>query len=275
MGGGLLDFQARWIKHQRDGQEMDGYLVGPPRVSHPLPAVLVIQEIWGPDEHIQDMARRFAEAGYVALAPDLYSRGGRPEKLSAASIERLKTFMDTLPPGSWHDQDVLKEHMTRRPADEAEALQATMGALFGPRDMAGMAQDLVAWMDYLRDAPETRGMPVGSIGYCMGGALSFQLATMGTRLATALVYYGSAPDERQLGAVSCPVYGFYGGQDPRITEAVPGVAKKLAELGKRFEHHVYPDAPHAFFNDSRSSYHVDAARDAWARSLHAFRQHLS
>ena len=269
-----MDFQARWIKHQRDGQEMDGYLVGPPRVSHPLPAVLVIQEIWGPDEHIQDMARRFAEAGYVALAPDLYSRGGRPEKLSAASIERLKTFMDTLPPGSWHDQDVLKEHMTRRPADEAEALQATMGALFGPRDMAGMAQDLVAWMDYLRDAPETRGMPVGSIGYCMGGALSFQLATMGTRLATALVYYGSAPEPAKMGAIPCPVYGFYGEHDPRITGAVPGVAQAMQERGKAFEYQIYKGAGHAFFNDSRRSYNIAAARDAWAKTLGIFRTRI-
>ncbi len=270
-----MEFESRWVTHQREGQSMDGYLVRPPHVSHPLPAVLVIQEIWGPDEHIQDVARRFAEAGYVALAPDLYSRGGRPAPLSADSIERLKAFLDTLPPGSWWDQEVLKEHMSQRAADEAAALQATMEALFGPRDMAGMAQDLVAWMGYLRDAPESRGMPVGSIGYCMGGALSFQLAAMGTRLSTALVYYGSAPDDRQLSQVSCAVYGFYGGKDPRITEAVPGVADKLSALGKPFQYQVYADAPHAFFNDSRRSYHVDSARDAWMRSLAALHHHLS
>lgn len=269
-----MDFEARWVQHTRDGQTMDGYLVRPPRTTGPLPAVVVIQEIWGPDEHIQDMARRFAEAGYVALAPDLYSRGGRPEALSADSIERLKTYLDSVPPGTWWDQDKLKESMSQRPAAEAEALQASLAAVFGPKDTDGMVKDLVAWLDYLNTAPESAGMPVGSIGYCMGGSLSFRLAAAGTRLATALVYYGGAPDDEGLARVSCPVFGFYGGKDPRITDAVPGVAKKMEELGKPYHPHVYPEAPHAFFNDSRSSYHPDSARDAWAKALAAFNQHL-
>jgi carboxymethylenebutenolidase len=269
-----MEFEAGWVRHSRDGQSMDGYLVRPPRVDRPLPAVVVIQEIWGPDEHIRDMARRFAEAGYVALAPDLYSRGGRPEALSAPAIEALKTFLDTLPPGTWWNQDTIRENMQKRPPAEAEALQATMGAVFGPKDTDGMVKDLAAWLDYLNDAPASRGMPVGSIGYCMGGMLSFRLAASGTRLGTALVYYGAAPDEDKLAAVSCPVYGFYGGKDPRITEAVPGVAAKMNELGKPYHYEVYPEAPHAFFNDSRSSYHVDSARDAWSKSLDAMHRHL-
>jgi len=75
-------------------------------------------------------------------------------------------------------------------------------------------------------------------------------------------------------ALSCPLLGFYGGDDHRITDAVPTMAKTIEEIGGSFEHHIYPGAPHAFFNDTRPSFRVDAARDAWARLLGFFAEHL-
>jgi carboxymethylenebutenolidase len=61
--------------------------------------------------------------------------------------------------------------------------------------------------------------------------------------------------------------GIYGGKDRAVTEAVPAFADAMAAAGKRFDHRVYPGAPHAFFNDTRPSYRVRASRDAWARTL--------
>ena len=87
-----MEFNRRWVEHARDGQVMNAYFVMPPRVSHPLPAVIVIQEIWGPDAHIQEVADRLAMAGYAALAPDLYSRGGRPDTLSPERIDQGVDF---------------------------------------------------------------------------------------------------------------------------------------------------------------------------------------
>ncbi|MBX5466936.1 MAG: dienelactone hydrolase family protein [Firmicutes bacterium] len=254
---------------------MRAYLARPARVDRPLPAILVIQEIWGPDGHIQDVTRRFAAAGYTALAPDLYSRGGRPEVLSEARIEAVKRFLDSVPQSAWHDQSVLQAELQKRPQAEAQQLGETLGKLFGPRDVDGWVSDLKAWVDYLQASPGAAGQPVGSVGYCLGGMLSFALATAEPRLKVAQVYYGAAPAQDRLQHVACPVYGFYGEHDPRITEPVPSVAEAMRALGKTFEPVVYRGAGHAFFNDTRSSYHVDAARAAWARSLGLFAQYLA
>jgi carboxymethylenebutenolidase len=270
-----MELNRRWVQHHRDGQSMSAYFVTPAAVKEPLPAVIVIQEIWGPDPHIQDVADRLAMAGYAALAPDLYSRGGRPEALAPERIEAVKAFMNTVPPGVWGNQEVLRQELAKLPGDDGAKIGATLGALFGPRDTEGMGLDLVSWADYLSQAPETRGMPVASVGYCMGGALSFDLASRLPRLKAALCYYGTAPSREKMAAIQCPVYGFYGETDTRITGAVPEVEKAMAELHKTYEARIYPGAGHAFFNDSRSSYHVGAARDAWARTLDIFNRHLA
>jgi carboxymethylenebutenolidase len=75
------------------------------------------------------------------------------------------------------------------------------------------------------------------------------------------------PPAERLGGIACPLLGIYGGEDGRVTGAVPAFADAMSAAGKRFEHHVYPGAPHAFFNDTRPAYRVGAARDAWARTL--------
>lgn len=97
---------------------MKAFRMRPARASGPLPGVIVIQEIWGPDDHIQDVTRRFAEAGYVALAPDLYSHGGRPNMLSFDRIEQAKKFLDRLPPDAWMNEDTrnqfLEQNFPRR-----------------------------------------------------------------------------------------------------------------------------------------------------------------
>lgn len=269
-----MELEKRWVTHERGGESLSGYLVKASGVKQALPAVLVIQEIWGPDEHIQDVADRLAMAGYVALAPDLYSRGGRPDELAASRIEEVKSFMNTVPPGAWADQALMQESLRKQPADQASRIQGTMARLFGPKDTEGMLSDLKAWVDYLQASPQAHGQKVGSTGYCMGGALSFLLAASDARLQVALVYYGSAPDADRMSQVHCPVYGFYGEQDARITDAVPKVSSTMKELGKTYEATVYRGAPHAFFNDSRASYTVDAARDAWAKSLSWFNHYL-
>lgn len=265
-----MEIEKRWVTHRREGQAMQGYLATPAAVNGPLPAILVIQEIWGPDEHIQDLAQRFAQAGYVALAPDLYSRGGRPDMLSEGRIEAVKSFLNTVPPGAWHDRSQMQESLAKLPTAEGQAIGETLGRLFAPRDNDALIADLSAWLDYLSSLAACSGQPIGSIGYCMGGGLSFELATSDERIRVAQVYYGSAPALDRLSALHCPVFGFYGENDPRITGAVPEVAEAARGFGKSYSYTIYPGAPHAFFNDTRASYHVQAARDAWAKTLSIF-----
>ncbi|PSR24064.1 MAG: dienelactone hydrolase family protein [Sulfobacillus acidophilus] len=266
-----MQLDRQWIEGSYRTHSMRSYRVRPAAAgTRVLPTVIVIQEVWGVDEHIQDMADRFAMSGYQAFAPDLYSLGSVPEALSAPRIQAVKRFLDTVPPQAWGDPSVRDQYLERLPATQAQELRDTLGRLFAPKDNESLVGQLRAWVDYA----EQLGGPVVSIGYCMGGALSFLLATEDSRIKAAVCNYGTAPAAEALTRIEAPVYGFYGGTDHRITDAVPEVSERMTQLGKTFHYKIYPQAGHAFFNDSRSSYDVDAARDAWAETLGFFNREL-
>jgi carboxymethylenebutenolidase len=266
-----MKLDRQWVEGIYRGQGMRSYLARPTAAGdRALPTVIVIQEVWGVDEHIQDMADRFATSGYRALAPDLYSLGSVPDALSAARIQAVKRFLDTVPPQAWGDPSLRDQYIEKLPPDEAQNLRETLSRLFAPKDNEALVGQLRAWVDYA----EKLGGAVVSVGYCMGGALSFLLATEDTRIKAAVCNYGTAPSAEALTRIEAPVYGFYGGTDHRITDAVPEVSERMTQLGKTFHYKIYPQAGHAFFNDSRSSYDVDAARDAWAETLAFFNREL-
>ncbi len=266
-----MEIRQRWVTEEYDGQSMRAYLARPASAGEAvLPTVIVIQEVWGVDEHIQDMADRFAAAGYQALAPDLYSLGEVPEALRPKRIQGVKRFLDTMPPQGWGDTAVREQYINKRPQPEAQNLRETLALLFGPKDNSRFIGQLKAWVDFA----EQNDSPVVSVGYCMGGGLSFLLATEDQRVKAAVCNYGTAPTEEALARIDTPVYGFYGGTDHRITDAVPSLAEGMAKLGKTFHYKIYAEAGHAFFNDSRASYNVNAARDAWAETLSFFSRQL-
>jgi carboxymethylenebutenolidase len=109
----------------------------------------------------------------------------------------------------------------------------------------------------------------------MGGGLSALLACEEPELSAAAIFYGSAPPPERVAGIACPVLGFYGALDARINAGLPVFAEAMAAAGKDFEHHVYPGAPHSFFNDTGPAYRVAAARDSFARLLEFFRRHLA
>lgn len=266
-----MKLDRHWIDGTYRGQSMKSYQVRPGAAGdRPLPTVIVIQEVWGVDEHIQDMADRFATTGYQALAPDLYSLGSVPEALSASRIQAVKRFLDTMPPQAWGDPSLRDQYVNKLPTPDAQNVRETLGVLFAPKDNASLIGQLRAWVDYAVHS----GGAVVSIGYCMGGALSFLLATEDSRLKAAVCNYGVAPNSEALTRLQVPVYGFYGGTDHRITDPVPELSEQMTQLGKTFHYKIYPEAGHAFFNDSRTSYDVDAARDAWAETLAFFNREL-
>ena len=264
-----MRLETSWVSFASDGRACAAFHARPAVTAERLPGVLLIQEIWGVDEHIQDLAGRFATAGYAALAPDLYSPGGRPAALEPGRVAAVKAFLNSLPPGSWWDEAARQDALARLPEAERGPVAETLGALFAPRDRDALITLLRDAFAALRDDPGCSGQ-IAAVGWCMGGGLAARLAAAEPALAGAAVFYGEATPDELVPLIGCPIVGFYGGADPRITDAVPAFAAKMAAAGKPYEPHIYQGAPHAFFNDTRPSYTVDAARDAWARLLTFF-----
>jgi carboxymethylenebutenolidase len=265
------------VRYGQNGQ-YSGYFAAPPRGSRPLPAVLVLQEAWGLDAHIEDVARRFALAGYGVLAPDLYStNGARPPAMTRERMAELLGFINSAGMAIFADENARNAALAKLPDDQRARVVETFGAMFGGvRDLGAYVPALTAAARFLREEhAATRGQKVGGVGYCMGGGLSALLACHDPQLACACVYYGSAPPADLVPNIHCPVYGFYGSEDKRINDGIPALSEAMKKAGKRFESHVYEGAQHAFFNDERPSYHVGASRDAFARTLEAFRVDLA
>ena len=213
---------------------VSGYLSAP-KGAGTFPGVIVIHENRGLNDHTRDVARRLAAAGFVALAPDLLSRKGGTAAMQSPDKAR-------------------------------EAI----GAISPEAALA----DSEAALKFLNDHAKVAKGKLGSVGFCWGGARSFALATQSDLLRAAVVFYGSAPPAEQLAKTKCPVLGLYGSKDERITSQVPAVAAAMKAAGKPFEPMIYPDADHAFFNDTGPRYNAAAAKDAWQRTLNFLRANL-
>lgn len=200
-----------------------------------FPAVVVIHENRGLNEHTRDVARRFASEGFVALAPDALSRKG--------GTASMKT------------------------PDEARAAITSLSA-------EDAIADLKASLSFLDAHAAVERGKLSSVGFCWGGARSFTLATEDARLRAAVVFYGSTPPPEALARTHCPVLGLYGETDERITSRVPETEAAMKAAGKAFEYKIYPGAGHAFFNDTGERYNEEAAKDAWARTLAFLRANL-
>ena len=135
-------------------------------------------------------------------------------------------------------------------------------------------QDLLSGVAYLKGLPNFLGPKAGVVGYCFGGGLTWLLAINSPDLAAAVPYYGPPPqpiDDVQ--KVSAAVLAFYGGKDTRITSSEPAMQAAMAKYGKTFAFHIYPEAGHAFNNDTGASYDAAAAADAYQRAqdwLHTY-----
>ncbi|WP_067927961.1 dienelactone hydrolase family protein [Alicyclobacillus shizuokensis] len=268
-----MGLDTRWVRYGADDRYM-GYLAVQDHAQTPLPAVVVLQEVWGVDQHIEDVTERFAKAGYVAFAPDLYAVGGkRPEALHRDRVEAVKAFMEKLPPTAWGNPAERDAELAKLPGDEPQRVRETMTALFSGLDVDNYTDQLRATADFLRNQCQlSKGQSVVAVGYCLGGALAAHLASHDPELKGAVMYYGRSPKDERIAAIQCPVRAFYGELDAQLTATAPALAEAMSKAGKDFEYKVYPGAHHAFFNDTRRSYNVAASRDAFTRTLAYFNE---
>lgn len=209
-----------------------------------FPIVLVIQEIFGVHEHMQDVCRRFAKLGYLAIAPELFVRQGDVSKLS--SIDQIRPIVAKVP-----DTQVLSD------------LDAT-----------------VTWAKQTSKGDPAR---LGITGFCWGGRITWLYAAHNPQVKAGVAWYGrlvgdSTPLQPQYPVdlapmLKVPVLGLYGGQDNGIpVTTVERMRTALKQSSARSEIIVYPDAPHAFFADYRPSYRQQPAEDGWKRLQAWFKQ---
>jgi carboxymethylenebutenolidase len=139
------------------------------------------------------------------------------------------------------------------------------------------ARDLSAAIDHLAGLPGVTGPKVGTIGFCMGGALSLFAASKNPEVGACVVFYGGHPNIKpDLPSLRAPVLGIYAGKDSFVNpQVVAELDRQLTELGKPHTFHTYPEAAHAFFNEERPEvYDPAAAKDAWAKTLAFLRREL-
>jgi carboxymethylenebutenolidase len=264
-----MAISGKWIEY---GNNI-GYFAAPEKAAQLLPAIIVIQEAWGVDEHIQDVTRRFAAAGYAAFAPDLFAVGGkRPEALSQQRIDKAVKFMRELPPAARGNPAARDAELAKLPGPEGKEIGETYGKIFGH------AGGLSGYMPQLREAvkhlrtkqAQTKDQKVACVGFCMGGGLSALLACEEPEISGAAIFYGSAPPAEKIPAIQCPVIGFYGENDQRVNSGIPAFEEAMHASGKSYERFIYKGANHAFFNDDAQVYNVKAVRDSFVRLLTFF-----
>jgi carboxymethylenebutenolidase len=139
------------------------------------------------------------------------------------------------------------------------------------------AKDLAGAIDHLQQQPAVTGGKIGTVGFCMGGALSLFAASQNHEVGACVVFYGGHPNVKpDLQKLQAPVLGIWAGKDGFVTpDVVKELDKQLTAAGKRHEFHTYPEAQHAFFNDTRPEvYDAAASADAWAKTLTFFRKEL-
>lgn len=215
-----------------------------PATGKNFPIVLVIQEIFGVHEHIQDVCRRFAKLGYVAIAPELFVRQGDVSKLS--SVDEIR-------------QVVLK-------VPDAQVLS-----------------DLDATTDWAVKSAQGNPGKLGITGFCWGGRITWLYSAHNPKVKAGVAWYGRlVGDATELtpkhpvdiaSTLKVPILGLYGGNDTGIPlDTVEQMRSRLASSSSKSEIIVYPDAPHAFFADYRPSYREKEAKDGWQRLQAWFKQ---
>jgi carboxymethylenebutenolidase len=235
-----------------DGQVLsNGFLLpiyeARPAAAGKYPVILVIPEIFGMHEHIRDVTRRFAAAGFLSITFEPYAREGGV--LNLPDIASVRKVVDPVP-----DEKVMK--------------------------------DLDALLTYAKGHPSARADRIGVTGFCRGGMYALLFAAHSPEVKAAVAWYGQirptkTPGVRTegpmdvSGRINVPVLGLYGEADLGIpVQDVREIEGALQGAGKTAEFIIFPGAPHAFFADYRPSFRPEAAKEAWSRCLKWFNQFL-
>ena len=234
------------------------------------PGVIVIHEAYGLNQQMRGVAQRYAENGYVAIAPHLFSRN--PDVMNEKNIESAMRHMWSLPPEKRRDPNAIQEVMKNASPMDRQVLQI----FFTGREQMEeqMAKDLLNCVEYLKTVDSVNPDKLGITGFCLGGGLTYQVSTL-YPFSASVPYYGMNPRPIEaVGKINGPVLAFYAGEDDRINEGIPAVAEAMVKNKKDFAMKLYKGAQHAFFNETRPVYNRVVAEDAWELTMQFFGKHL-
>jgi carboxymethylenebutenolidase len=214
-----------------------------PQQGGPFPVIVVIQEVFGVHEHIKDVVRRFAKAGYLAVAPDLHGRQGDTTKLP--NIQAILAIVNTVP-----DEQV-----------------------YADLDSA------VAWAKASGKGDTNK---LGVTGFCWGGRMTWMYTAHNPSVRGAVAWYGPLVRPTSfytpkhpidiVGQLKIPVLGLYGGADQGIpNDTVEKMQAALKAKGNASEIVLYPDTPHGFHADYRPTYRADKAKEGWEKAIAYFK----
>jgi carboxymethylenebutenolidase len=228
---------------------MPAYISRPEKASGPLPVVIVVSEIFGVHEYIADTTRRFAKLGYLAIAPEFFTRAGDPNSFGTVA-----------------------------------EIQSNIVAKTPDPQVLGDLKAAIAWAG--KNGGDLKKVAV--TGFCWGGRITWLSATM-PEVKAGVAWYGRLVGDKtannpkqpvEIAAdLKAPVLGLYGSADTGIPldtvdqmkAALSKASSNPAAKTSKFE--IYPEAPHAFHADYRATYREGPAKDAWAKCLAWFKQH--
>jgi carboxymethylenebutenolidase len=228
-----------WVALRHGDRTIHAFVVFP-EVKEKAPAVLVIHENKGLTDWVRSAADQFAEAGLIAIAPDLLSglgpNGGKTDAFPSV--------------------DAATQALYKLPPDQVTA-------------------DLDAAADHALKLPACNGK-LAVAGFCWGGMQTFRFATNRKDLAAAYVFYGAAPEESALGRITAPVYGFYGENDARINAGIEKTRAAMKAAGKTYDPIIYTGGRHGFMRAGEAAGASDgekkARAEAWARLKDLFQK---
>ena len=223
-----------WVKVKHGDREVNCFIAYP-EVKDKATAVVVIHEIFGLSDWVRSVADQLAEAGYIAIAPDLLS-GAAPGGGGTAELG---------------GGDAVRKAISSLKPDQITA-------------------DLNAIAGYVTKLPAANGkVAVG--GFCWGGAQTFRYATNNKDIKSAFVFYGTAPEsDSDLARIQCPVHGFYGENDARVDATIPTTTELMKKAGQTYEPVIYKGAGHGFMRagedpNDKNPANKKARDDAWKR----------
>lgn len=214
-------------------------LLARPASGDKFPVIIVIHENRGLNPYIEDVVRRLAVAGFIALGPDaIWPLGGYP------SVDKYGDDAD----------------------DKAREMQTSL-------DGKKITEDFVAAAEFLLKHPQSTGK-LGAVGFCFGGGMVNRLAVRIPQLAAGVPFYGSAPPLEDVPKIKAALLLQFAEEDPRINARWPDYEAALKASGVKYEAYVYPKTRHGFHNDTTPRYDAEAAKLAWQRTLDHFNKTL-